>query len=158
MKNKNGNKFIWGNYDYSNDLSKDIISNIPNTEPEQEKEEEKNDKNFLNPIKTKIKEGIEKITSSELTNKIKDKLTSKNQNQIDNNISQINYPLNFQNNETMYEDEEDFQIKCIIDEYVDKVIGKEHVIFYKIELSSSLSGKNWEVFRSLKEFSDLYLI
>ena len=51
MKNKNGNKFIWGNYDYSNDLSKDIISNIPNIEPEQEKEEEKNDKNFLNPIK-----------------------------------------------------------------------------------------------------------
>ena len=158
MKNKNGNKFIWGNYDYSNDLSKDIISNIPNTEPEQEKEEEKNDKNFLNPIKTKIKEGIEKITSSELTNKIKDKLTSKNQNQMDNNISQINYSLNFQNNEIMYEDEEDFQIKCIIDEYVDKVIGKDHVIFYKMELSSSLSGKNWEVFRSIQEFSDLYLI
>ena len=158
MKNKNGNKFIWGNYDYSNDLSKDIISNIPNTEPEQEKEEEKNDKNFLNPIKTKIKEGIEKITSSELTNKIKDKLTSKNQNRMDNNISQINYSLNFQNNEIMYEDEEDFQIKCIIDEYVDKVIGKDHVIFYKIELSSSLSGKNWEVFRSIQEFSDLYLI
>jgi hypothetical protein len=158
MNNKNGNKFIWGNYDYSNDLSKDIISNISNIEKYQEQEDKKNDKNFLNPIKTKIEEGIDKITTSELTNKLKDKLTSKNKNQMENDISQINYSLNFQNNEIVYEDEEDFQIKCIIDEYVDKVIGKDHVIFYKIELSSSLSGKNWEVFRSIQEFSDLYLI
>ena len=76
----------------------------------------------------------------------------------ENSKNQSEYLYDFRNNESLFEYEEDFQIKCIIDEYIDKVIGKEHVIFYKIELSSSLSGKNWEVFRSQKEFSDLYLI
>ena len=158
MKNKNGNKFLWGNYDYSKELSKDIISNIPNIETEEEKEEEKNDRNFFNPIKTKLKQGIEKIKSSELTNKVKDKLTSKNKTQNDNYISQNNYSFNLYSNGNIYEDEEDFQIKCLIDEYIDRVIGKDHVIFYKIELNSSLSGKNWEVYRNLQEFCDLYLI
>ena len=150
MQNKNEDKkFLWGNYNYSNEISKDIISNIPKEEPEHAKDEEKNDKNFFSPIKTKIKEGIEKITKLELSKKSEENLPSKNQSE---------YLYDFRNNESLFEYEEDFQIKCIIDEYIDKVIGKDHVIFYKIELSSSLSGKNWEVFRSLKEFSDLYLI
>ena len=150
MQNKNEDKkFLWGNYNYSNEISKDIISNIPKEESEHAKDEEKNDKNFFSPIKTKIKEGIEKITKLELSKKSEENLPSKNQSE---------YLYDFRNNESLFEYEEDFQIKCIIDEYIDKVIGKDHVIFYKIELSSSLSGKNWEVFRSLKEFSDLYLI
>ena len=151
MQNKNEDKkFLWGNYDYSNDLSKEIISNISNEEEhKQSKDKEKDDNNFFNINKMKIKEENETTTKSELSNKLNNELTSKNQSE---------YLYNFQNKENIYEDEEDFQIKCIIDEYVDKVIGKEHVIFYKIELSSLLSGKNWEVFRSLKEFSDLYLI
>ena len=150
MQNKNEDKkFLWGNYNYSNDISKDIISNIPKEESKKTEDKEKNDKNFFSPIKTKIKEGIEKITKLELSKKSEENLPSKNQSE---------YLYDFRNNESLFEYEEDFQIKCIIDEYIDKVIGKDHVIFYKIELSSSLSGKNWEVFRSLKEFSDLYLI
>ena len=152
MKNKNGNKYIWGNYDYSDDLSKDIKSKMPNIESEQENEST----NFFSPIKIKIEEEKEKMKSPEITSKLKENLSINNQTQ--NNNSQLNYPNNINNNGNIYEDEEDFQIKCKIDEYVDRVIGKEHVLFYKIELISSLSGKHWEVFRSLKEFSDLYLI
>ena len=150
MQNKNEDKkFLWGNYNYSNEISKDIISNIPKEEPEHAKDEEKNDKNFFSPIKTKIKEGIEKITKLELSKKSEENLPSKNQSE---------YLYDFRNNESLFEYEEDFQIKCIIDEYIDKVIGKDHVIFYKIELSSSLSGKNWEVFRSLKPIIHRQLI
>ena len=61
MENKNGNKFIWGNYDYSNDLSKDINPNIEKEESNQEKEKT----NFFSPIKSKIK-------IAELSNQIKD--------------------------------------------------------------------------------------
>ena len=39
-----------------------------------------------------------------------------------------------------------------------KLIGKEHAIFYKIVLSSYLTGKNWIVYHSFQEFNDLYLI
>ena len=150
MKNKNGNKFLWGNYNYSNELSETIIQNMTKADSEQEKI----DKNILSPIKTKIKEGIDKIKTPELINQLKDKLTSKNQNQINDN----KYSYNINNEENIYEDVEDFQIKCTIDEYVDRVIGKDHILFYKIELSSSISGKNWEIYRSLQEFKDLYLI
>ena len=68
------------------------------------------------------------------------------------NLSNVDININ------RYEEEEDFQIKCLIDEYKDRVIGKDHVIFYKIELNSLLSGKKWEVYRNIQEFSDLYLI
>ena len=76
MENKNGYKFIWGNYDYSNDLPKDIITNKENKENKEFNQEEEN-KNFFIPIKSKIKNGLEK--TSELTNKLKEKLTFKNQ-------------------------------------------------------------------------------
>ena len=65
----------------------------------------------MSPIKTKIKEGKEKIKTPELINKLKDKLTSKNQNQINDN----KYSYNINNEENIYEDVEDFQIKCTID-------------------------------------------
>ena len=123
MQNKNEDKkFLWGNYNYSNEISKDIISNIPKEEPEHVKDEEKNDKNFFSPIKNKIKEGFEKITKFELSKKSEENLPSKNQSE---------YLYDFRNNESLFEYEEDFQIKCIIDEYIDKVIGKDHVSFIK---------------------------
>ena len=123
MQNKNEDKkFLWGNYNYSNEISKDIISNIPKEESKKTEDKEKNDKNFFSPIKTKIKEGIEKITKLELSKKSEENLPSKNQSE---------YLYDFRNNESLFEYEEDFQIKCIIDEYIDKVIGKDHVSFIK---------------------------
>ena len=143
MQNINGNKFIWGNYNYSNDLSNNQINNASSSELKQEE----NSKNFLTPIKSKIKEGLEKIKSLDISSK-----ANENNNNKQLNISNVDINLN------RYEEDEDFQIKCLIDEYKDRVIGKDHVIFYKIELDSLLSGKKWEVYRNIQEFSDLYLI
>ena len=153
MNNKNEKKFIWGNYDYSND-NNDNKNN--NNIPEE-------NKGILSPIKDKIKEGIEKINPSELYNKIKNKYTndkSKNNISHDNKSGIVNYNNNYhykQDNNDIYEDN-DYQISCKIDEFKDRVVGKEHIIFYKIELSSLLSGKKWDVYRSFQEFNDLYLI
>ena len=143
MQNINGNKFIWGNYNYSNDLSNNLNNNTSLSELKQEE----NNKNFLTPITSKIKEGLKKITALDLSNKINDNKDNKKLN-----LSNVDININ------RYEEEEDFQIKCLIDEYKDRVIGKDHVIFYKIELNSLLSGKKWEVYRNIQEFSDLYLI
>ena len=52
----------------------------------------------------------------------------------------------------------EYQLNCIIDDYKDKVVGKDHVIFYKCELFSSLSGKRWDLYHSHLEFRDLYLV
>ena len=52
----------------------------------------------------------------------------------------------------------EFQLNCVIDDFKDKVVGKEHVVFYKIEIFSSLSGKKWDLYRSFSEFHDLYLV
>ena len=52
----------------------------------------------------------------------------------------------------------EYQLSCVIDEFKDRVIGKEHVIFYKLELFSSITGKRWDIFHNFSEFSDLYLI
>ena len=143
MQNINGNKFIWGNYNYSNDLSNNLNNNTSLSELKQEK----NNKNFLTPITSKIKEGLKKIKTLDISNKINDNKDNKKLN-----LSNVDININ------RYEEEEDFQIKCLIDEYKDRVIGKDHVIFYKIELNSLLSGKKWEVYRNIQEFSDLYLI
>ena len=35
----------------------------------------------------------------------------------------------------------EYQLNCIIDDFKDRVVGKEHIIFYKIEIFSSLSGR-----------------
>ena len=143
MQNINGNKFIWGNYNYSNDLSNNLNNNTSLSELKQEE----NNKNFLTPITSKIKEGLKKIKTLDISNKINDNKDNKKLN-----LSNVDININ------RYEEEEDFQIKCLIDEYKDRVIGKDHVIFYKIELNSLLSGKKWEVYRNIQEFSDLYLI
>ena len=52
----------------------------------------------------------------------------------------------------------EYQLNCVIDDYKDKVIGKEHVVFYKIEIFSSLSGKRWDLYHSYSEYHDLYLV
>ena len=111
MQNKNGNKFLWGNYNYSNEITKEQENNISASESNKEE----NGKNFFAPIKSKIKEGFEKIKTLEITNK-KEHNEKKNLSDVDININR-------------YEEYEDFQIKCVIDEYKDRVIGKEHVIF-----------------------------
>ena len=153
MNDKSQKKFLWGNYDYS-DTPLNSKSNINNN-----KEEE--NKSILNPIKDKIKDGINKINPSGLYNKLKTKINGEdNENNDKNNHKNktgiVDYTPNYGN---AYEEEDnDYQITCLIDEYKDRVIGKEHVIFYKIELSSSLSGKKWDVYHSYQEFNDLYII
>ena len=69
------------------------------------------------------------------------------------------------NNEYIEHDEEtglpivsEYQLNCVIDDYKDKVIGKELTVFYKIEIFSSLSGKKWDIYHSISEFMDLYLV
>ena len=52
----------------------------------------------------------------------------------------------------------EYQLNCIIDDFKDRVVGKEHIIFYKIEIFSSLSGRRWDLFHSFNEFYDLYLV
>ena len=52
----------------------------------------------------------------------------------------------------------EYQLNCIIDDYKDRVIGKEHIVFYKIEIFSSLSGKRWDLYHSYQEFHDLYTV
>ena len=154
MNDKNKKKFLWGNYDYS-DTQLNSKSNINNNNKEEE------NKSILNPIKDKIKDGINKINPSGLYNKLKTKINGEdNENNDKNNHKNktgiVDYTPNYGN---AYEEEDnDYQITCLIDEYKDRVIGKEHVIFYKIELSSSLSGKKWDVYHSYQEFNDLYTI
>lgn len=139
-----GKKFIWGNYDYSNNIN----INKNNNEIKEEK------KGILETMKEKIKKGIEKI---DIVNKKKNKFNNdktENENINYNKSGIVNY--NSINNNIL--DDNDYQLSCKIDDYKDRVIGKEHIIFYKIELSSLLSGKKWDVYRNFQEFHDLYLI
>ena len=140
-------KFLWGNYDYSENIQEKNYSQNSN---------EQEDKGMFTPIKEKLKEGMEKINPSKLYNSLKNKYIGKekSENQNQNKSGIVNYIPNLEN---IYDDN-DYQLKCKIDEYKDRVIGTEHIIFYKIELSSSLSGKNWEIYHSFQEFNDLYLI
>ena len=52
----------------------------------------------------------------------------------------------------------EYQLNCIIDDFKDRVVGKEHIVFYKIEIFSSLSGRRWDLYHSFNEFYDLYLV
>ena len=154
MNNKNEKNLYGEKYDYSNDIidNKNNNNNIP-----------EENKGILSSIKDKIKEVIGKINPSEIYNKIRNKYTyDKSKNNIShyNKSGIVNYNNNYhykQDNNNIYEDN-DYQIFCKIDEYKIRVVGKEHIIFYKIELSSLLSGKNWDVYRSFQEINDLYLI
>jgi len=150
MNERTEKKFIWGNYDYSNNNQENNINNNNNNLTD-------DNKGILNPIKEKIKEGIGKINSSELYNKLKNKISNDKTDKENTNYNKsglINYTPNL---EDTYE-VNDYQITCKIDEYKDRVVGKEHIIFYKIELSSALSGKKWDVYHSFQEFNDLYVI
>ena len=147
MDDKNEKKFIWGNYDYSN-----------NTNNNNNSSNNSNEENDNYSIKEKIKEGIGKIKPSKLYNKIKNKFSSNNDENEQNEKNKsgiVNYTPKIDDD---IDDDSDYQISCLIDDYKDRVIGKEHVIFYKIELSSSLSGKKWVIYHSFQEFNDLYLI
>ena len=154
MNDKSQKKFLWGNYDYS-ETPLSSKSNINNNKEEEES------KSILNPIKDKIKDGISKINPSGLYNKLKTKINGEDienndKNNHKNKTGIVDYTPNYGN---AYEEEDnDYQITCLIDEYKDRVIGKEHVIFYKIELSSTLSGKKWDVYHNYQEFNDLYTI
>ena len=197
--------FSWGNYDYSN-LSDDIIKNINNSSNSTSNNNISNNntedsqngskaliikKKILNPIKSKLNEGVEKIQSTKLYNTISSKFAktpihSTNPSGIVINkensydiISKINekekYMKELQNkeetnfimnsNDYIEHDKEtglpivsEYQLNCVIDDYKDRVIGKEHIIFYKIEIFSSLSGKKWDLYHSFSEFQDLYLV
>lgn len=39
-----------------------------------------------------------------------------------------------------------------------KKLNNEDIIFFKIELTSQISEKNWVVYRRFSEFHDLYLV
>ena len=200
MKNNQKNSFSWGNYDYSN-LSEDIAKNINNSnnsnysnnnndnDQENETNSSKIKQKILNPIKSKLNEGVEKIQSTKFYNAISSKFTktqihSENPSGIVINkensydiISKITekekYMKELKNKEesnflvTDYTEHDketglpivsEYQLNCVIDDYKDKVIGKEHVVFYKIEIFSSLSGKRCDLYHSYSEFHDLYLV
>ena len=52
----------------------------------------------------------------------------------------------------------EYQLNCIVDDFKDRVVGKERIIFYKIEIFSSLSGRRWDLYHSFADFYDLYLV
>ena len=86
MKNNQKNSFSWGNYDYSN-LSEDITKNINKSNnsnysnnyndngQENETNSSKIKQKILNPIKSKLNEGVEKIQSTKIYNAISSKFT-----------------------------------------------------------------------------------
>ena len=141
---------------------------------------------IISPIKSKIKEGVNKISSSKIISTISNKFSkapihADNPSGIvinkDNSMEIImkieekeNYMKKLENkksyeNEYIEHDEKtglpivsEYQLNCIIDDFKDRVVGKEHVVFYKIELFSSLSGRRWDLYHSYSEFYDLYLV
>ena len=168
MKNNQKNTFSWGNYDYSN-LSNDIIKNIKNSSNSNPSINNDNDnkditdnnsskiKNkLINPIKSKLNEGLDKIQSTKIYNAIsnkfsKDKIHSDNPSVMFINkensydiISKIKEKekyikelenreeSNFLINDYIAHDKEtglpivsEYQLNCIIDDYKDRVIGKD---------------------------------
>ena len=141
---------------------------------------------IISPIKSKIKESVNKISSSKIISTISNKFSkapihADNPSGIvinkDNSMEIImkieekeNYMKKLENKKT-YENEyiehdektglpivSEYQLNCIIDDFKDRVVGKEHVVFYKIELFSSLSGRRWDLYHSYSEFYDLYLV
>ena len=141
---------------------------------------------IISPIKSKIKEGVNKISSSTIISTISSKfskapihadnpsgivLNKENSMEIITKIEEKeNYMKKLENkksyeNEYIQHDEEtglpivsEYQLNCIIDDFKDRVVGKEHVVFYKIEIFSSLSGRRWDLYHSYSEFYDLYLV
>ena len=141
---------------------------------------------IISPIKSKIKEGVNKISSSKIISTISSKfskapihadnpsgivINKENSMEIITKIEEKEkYMKKIENkksyeNEYIQHDEEtglpivsEYQLNCIIDDFKDRVVGKEHVVFYKIEIFSSLSGRRWDLYHSYSEFYDLYLV
>ena len=201
MKNNPKNSFSWGNYDYSN-LSNDIIKNINKSKNDNYSIDNNNDNNdanennssklkevIVNPIKSKLNDGLEKIQSTKIYNTIsnkfakgkihadnpsgmvinkensydiiskiteKEKYMKELENKEESNFLMDNYIEH--DKETGLPIVSEYQLNCIIDDYKDRVVGKEHVVFYKLEIFSSLSGKRWDLYHSYSEFQDLYLV
>ena len=164
------------------------INNNNNQEIKTEKQENISNitNKIISPIKSKIKEGVNKISSSKIISTISNKfskapihadnpsgivINKENSMEIIMKIEEKeNYMKKLENkkvyeNEYIEHDEEtglpivsEYQLNCIIDDFKDRVVGKEHVVFYKIELFSSLSGRRWDLYHSYSEFYDLYLV
>jgi hypothetical protein len=101
---------------------------------------------------------INKENSYDIISKIteKEKYMKELENKEETNLLMDNYIEH--DKETGLPIVSEYQLNCIIDDYKDKVVGKDHIIFYKCELFSSLSGKRWDLYHSHLEFKDLYLV
>ena len=101
---------------------------------------------------------INKENSYDIISKIteKEKYMKELENKEETNLLMDNYIEH--DKETGLPIVSEYQLNCIIDDYKDKVVGKDHVIFYKCELFSSLSGKRWDLYHSHLEFKDLYMV
>ena len=93
MNDKKGKKYIWGNYDYSNNRNNNNSNNS-------------NDENENFSIKEKSKEGIDKIKSSKIYNQIKNKYSNnkdENEENQKNKSGLVNYT-------PIIDDDSDYQI------------------------------------------------
>ena len=137
--------FIWGNYNYNN---------IPGL---QEKITQK-----LKDVKNTISENIENVKNNNVVNNIKDKV--KNSNILESLTDKVN-ALSENINKKLFKKDNDnnneeqivnqFKLTINITDHLMKVIGTKEVIYYKINLYSSLSNKSWDIYHKYNEFLDL---
>ena len=137
--------FIWGNYNYNN---------IPVL---QEKITQK-----LKDVKNTISENIEKVKNNNVVNNIKEKV--KNSNILESLTDKVN-ALSENINKKLFKKDNDnnneeqivnqFKLTINITDHLMKVIGTKEVIYYKINLYSSLSNKSWDIYHKYNEFLDL---
>lgn len=137
--------FIWGNYNYNN---------IPGL---QEKITQK-----LKDVKNTISENIENVKNNNVVNNIKEKV--KNSNILESLTDKVN-ALSENINKKLFKKDNDnnneeqivnqFKLTINITDHLMKVIGTKEVIYYKINLYSSLSNKSWDIYHKYNEFLDL---
>ena len=146
MTQNNNGPFIWGNYNYNN---------VPGL---QEKITQK-----INQVKNTITENIKNVKNSEVVNNIKEKV--KNSNILDSLTDKVNALTENINQKLFKKDNienenkeiiNQFQLTINIVDHIMKVIGTEEVMYYKINIYSSLSTKNWNIYHKYAEFLDLY--
>ena len=146
MTQNNNGPFIWGNYNYNN---------VPGL---QEKITQK-----IKEVKNTLTENLKNVKNSEVVNNIKEKVKNSNilesltdkVNALTENINQKIFKKDNKQNENE-EIIEQFQLKINITDNIMKVIGTEEVMYYKINLYSSLTTKNWNIYHKYTEFLDLY--
>ena len=147
MSQNNNAPFIWGNYNYNN---------VPGL---QEKITQK-----IKEVKNTITENFENVKNSEVVNNIKEKV--KNSNILESLTDKVNILkeninkkiFNKDNNQNENEEQliNQFQLSINITDNIMKVIGTEEIMYYKINLYSSLTTKNWNIYHKYNEFLDLY--